>query len=128
MADELKNIVDRAAMHVEEHYDFDAENGSYLGDVTIDDEGRYYAVSLRANHMEIEPLLKARAKAIRAAREARYARMEAALRFYADPENWRSQKYIIKDAEEGEEDIYWHDAAITHDTGEIVRRALEEIP
>lgn len=81
MTDKLKDLVDRATICVEEVYDFytNDDAGEHLGDVTIDDAGHCYGVSLCADHGKIERLLEARAKRIRAARDARCAKLEAAL-------------------------------------------------
>lgn len=113
MTDELKDLIDRAIVRMEEHYDFytDGDASQYLGDATINAEGHCYAVSLMAEHRDIEPLLEARVKAIRAAREARYARIEAVLRFYADRLNW------IPSGE--------GTGPVLDDEGEIARKALE---
>lgn len=128
MPDDLKDLIDRAIVRMEEHYDFymNDDASQYIGDVTIDEKGHCYGVSLLAEHCEIEQLLEARAKVIREGREARYARIEAALRFYADERNWELTWRTLRNClEESRTRV---EVAAVDDRGEIARKALGETP
>jgi hypothetical protein len=125
--DELKDLIDRAAIRIATSYVFIDETGDEIGDVTCDTDGRCYAYSSLPKHCDIEPLLVVRVKAIRAAREARYARIEAALRWYADKANWMMRSEPIVNPEEGEAIYRWSGPPPAKDFGKIAREALETV-